>query len=134
MENVCYKQTEDVALLRLLVEELQPQSSQLNEEQSCLEWMGQYSAVTPVVLRILRDTDGIPFPASAAENACDGQEKEYEEEGKAVRGLPFGVRCLQQLTVIRYWCCHFSFYVFCFGVCVCVCVCVRVHVCVCVCV
>ena len=84
------------------MEELQPRPSQFNEEQSCLEWMSQYSAVAPVVLRILSDTDGISVPATTAENVSEeDQEEEEDGDGKAVKGLPFGVRCIQQLTVIR---------------------------------
>lgn len=81
------EQTEDIAVLRLLLEELQPRPSQLDSEDSCLEWAAQYSTVAPVVLRILSDSE---------------LKEEGEEVMAVVATLPYGDRCRQQLVAIRW--------------------------------
>ena len=83
------EQTEDIAVLRLLLEELQPCPSQLDSEDSCLEWAAQYSTVAPVVLRILSDSE-----------LKEGEEG--EEVMAVVATLPYGDKCRQQLVAIRW--------------------------------
>ena len=69
------------------MEELQPRPSQLDSEDSCLEWAAQYSTVAPVVLRILSDSE---------------LKEEGEEVMAVVATLPYGDRCRQQLVAIRW--------------------------------
>ena len=83
------EQTEDIAVLRLLLEELQPRPSQLDNEDSCLEWAAQYSTIAPVVLRILSDSELV-------------EGEEGEEVMAVVATLPYGDKCRQQLVAIRW--------------------------------
>ncbi|KAL8581506.1 hypothetical protein ACOMHN_042899 [Nucella lapillus] len=94
--------TEDVALLRLLVEELQPRPGQLNKEEGCQEWVAQYTTVAPVILRVLREADStLGLLRSAPEQEEGGREGEEEEETSAVNTLPYGDKCRQQLMDVR---------------------------------
>ena len=83
------EQTEDITVLRLLLEELQPRPSQLDSEDSCLEWAAHYSTIAPVVLRILSDSE-----------LKEGEEG--EEVMAVVATLPYGDKCRQQLVAIRW--------------------------------
>ncbi|KAK7494871.1 hypothetical protein BaRGS_00013998, partial [Batillaria attramentaria] len=47
--------TEDVTILTLLVEELQPRPSQLDDEEGYKEWMAHYNSVAPAIIRVLSD-------------------------------------------------------------------------------
>ncbi|KAK7107714.1 hypothetical protein V1264_015588 [Littorina saxatilis] len=110
--NVPDEMTEDIALLRLLVEELQPRPSQFMEERGCNEWVAHYTTVAPAVLRILSDSEPAPQAPSGgiqqeeAETKEDGDDEEEEEEAedveeRATNSLPYGDRCKQQLRAIR---------------------------------
>ena len=86
-------------MLRLLVEELQPRPSQFDHEEGCLEWVTQYSAVAPVVLHILSDSESMLAPPTGPE----GEAREGEEEVvTVVTTLPYGEKCRQQLLVVRW--------------------------------
>ncbi|XP_076466869.1 E3 ubiquitin-protein ligase rnf213-alpha-like [Babylonia areolata] len=101
--------TEDVALLRLMVEELQPRPGQLDDEEGCGEWVARFTAAAPVIMRILSDSDSAlalaqsPPAAIAPEERGEGEEgaEEEEEEVSAVSSLPYGDKCKRQLVVIR---------------------------------
>ncbi|XP_070190023.1 E3 ubiquitin-protein ligase rnf213-alpha-like [Littorina saxatilis] len=98
--NTPDEMTEDIVVLRLLVEEMQPRQDQLSNDEAMKEWLVHYGSVAPVVLRILTDSDAMLVPpiqpAAAAENA-----QEEEEEAQPVNTLPYGNKCQQQLKAIR---------------------------------
>jgi hypothetical protein len=104
MMNAFVLQTEDIALLCILVEELQPRPSQFTDERGCLDWVSQYAAIAPVVLRILGDSEAafLSPPGQESGEREEGREEEGEGEMSAGISLPYGMRCRQQLAVIRY--------------------------------
>jgi hypothetical protein len=107
-------QTEDVALLRLLMEELQPQPAQLEVEEALTHWMSDYSSLAPVVQRILTDSDVVI--AQQATLAREEEEEDGEEDREPIiNTLPFGVHCQQQLVEIRSVCVHGQLCTHCLG-------------------
>ena len=107
---VCLTKTEDITLLRLLVEELQPRPNQFMEERGCNSWVSEYSAVAPIILRILSDSDSTrqtqaqgPQSAEVKEGEEEEEEEEEEEDGPSLPStLPYGDRCKLQLVTIGW--------------------------------
>lgn len=81
-------------MLRLLVEELQPRPSQLDEERGVTEWTEHYSSVAPVVLRLLTDSEDVPGHSQQLSASAEGAQEE-------TLTLSYGDRCRQQLMAIK---------------------------------
>ncbi|XP_070188878.1 E3 ubiquitin-protein ligase rnf213-alpha-like [Littorina saxatilis] len=92
--NAPDEMTEDIAMLRLLVEELQPRPSQLDEERGVTEWTEHYSSVAPVVLRLLTDSEDVPGHSQQLSASAEGAQEE-------ALTLSYGDRCRQQLMAIK---------------------------------
>ncbi|KAL8623379.1 hypothetical protein ACOMHN_065913 [Nucella lapillus] len=83
--------TEDVAMLRLVVEELQPRPNQFAEEHGCNSWVSSYTTVAPAIIRVLKETEAVLTERGVEEG----------EGSSPVNVLPYGEQCRQQLQAIR---------------------------------
>lgn len=93
-----------MAILTLLIEQLRPQESQFSDENGCEEWVTKYNSIAPFILRILSDADLNSLAQSQRYQSEQDRNEEQMEEDTAQKTecFPFGDKCIQQLTVVRY--------------------------------
>ncbi|KAK7459431.1 hypothetical protein BaRGS_00038999, partial [Batillaria attramentaria] len=91
--------TEDVAMLTLLVEELQPTQKQFDDKEGRDEWTDKYNRVAPIITRIFSSVN----TAATAPGVSQPEEVDYADgrTPSTATTFPFGDRCQQQLAVLR---------------------------------
>ena len=98
-----YQQTEDVALLLLLLEDLRPDPEAIKHKDGIREWTGKFSKVAPAIVRILSSTSYLANPPAIQDGQAgvQGSKLEVKVATPPEDSLLFGKECRKQLKVAR---------------------------------
>lgn len=103
MFMLVFQQTEDVALLMLLLEDLKPDPEAIKHEEGTQDWTGKFSKFAPAIIRILSCTSYLANPTAIQDGQAgvQGSKREVKDGTPPEDNLLLGKECRNLLKVAR---------------------------------